>query len=127
MLLGWPVANLLLSGDWVAGWCASTRPPGEAGRPSAAPQSLRDVLADQPLRLQVRLAGARVPLGDLGRWRIGQVVPLQHRLDQPAQLTDAEGRVWQQAWLVDLEGRSAVELASVPQAPQLTSNNEETP
>lgn len=124
VLVGWPVASLLLSGDWVAGWCAGTHPAGETGRPPAAPQSLRQVLADQPLRLQVRLAGARLPLGDLAHWRIGQVVPLEHRLDQPAQLTDTEGRVWHLAWLVDLEGRRAVELASAPHVP---SNEEETP
>jgi hypothetical protein len=65
-------------------------PPPAAARPGMA--AVSDALRDRRLQLRVLLEGCSLELGVLSGLRLGDVVRLEHLLEQPAVLTDGQGR-----------------------------------
>lgn len=113
LVLELPVGQWLLSGEWAAQRLAAPAPSrAAAGLPSA-----RAALAAQPLRLEARLQPTTLDLARLAGLRVGSILPLSHGLHEPLCLTDPQGRHCLSAWLVDLDGRRAVELAASPCPP----------
>jgi len=94
--------------------------PASLGRdstPRAGSQSkvrLDLALADRRVALRVMLEGAQLNLGQIQGLRVGDVIPLAHRLDAAAQVVGADGQRVCDGWLGQSEGRLAIELAAVP-------------
>ena len=64
--------------------CGGVQPGSAAGRPAL--QGVADAIATQSLRFQVCLGETTLTLGTLQSLRVGDVLPLSHRLDQPLQV-----------------------------------------
>lgn len=89
--------------------------PARSGTPPKV--ALDRALGRQTVGLRVTLTGAQLDLGQLQSLKIGDVIPLAHRLDAPARITAADGASLCDGWLGQLEGRIAVQLASSTSIP----------
>ncbi|MFS2051326.1 FliM/FliN family flagellar motor C-terminal domain-containing protein [Variovorax sp. Varisp41] len=90
---------------------AQASPSEPAEKPAASPKERLDrALSDQPVTLRVLLEGAELNLGQLQGLRLGDVVPLAHRLDTPAIVVGTDGQQVCDGWLGQSEGRVAIEL-----------------
>jgi hypothetical protein len=89
----------------------------EVPRPVAAPAAMDTLapvstaLAALRLVLQAGLADCELDLASLQDLRIGDVVPLPHRLDAPLLVRDAQEQVVFAGYLARAGGRKALELA----------------
>jgi hypothetical protein len=102
---GWRFLLLLL---------ASAIEPVGAGAPSLVRPgvtSLTDAMHDRRMTLQVRLQGCSLDLGALSGLRIGDVVRLEHPVEQPTALTDRHGRPCFEGHLARHGDRKTVVLA----------------
>lgn len=69
--------------------------------------SARNVIADSPINVELRLQTQKIKMTDLINLQPGDIVPLQHRLDSPLQLS-AEGHALPVApFLVKSNGKKA--------------------
>ncbi|MBA2964776.1 MULTISPECIES: FliM/FliN family flagellar motor C-terminal domain-containing protein [Ramlibacter] len=84
----------------------------------AALVGLDEALRNRRLALQVRLAGCTVDLGALAGLRIDDVVRLDHGLQQPATVTDGQGRPCFAAHLARRGDRKAIVLAPLASVPK---------
>ena len=100
--------------------------PGPATRPTvrdAALLPLGQALGEQRLAVRVELQPVDLSLGQLQDLRLGDVVALDHALDQPLRVVTADGVPVCGAWLGQREGRIAVELDGRPAArPSVPTN-----
>lgn len=89
-------------------------PRASTGAPSTprAKTRLDHALADRRVTLRVMLGGAQLNLGQIQALRVGDVIPLSHRLDAPAQVVGADGHQVCDGWLGQSEGHLAVELSA---------------
>lgn len=110
--------RLALPHEVVAAWAS-----GESAKP--APPALADpsitrldqALARERITLRTVLGGAELTLGQLQSLRIGDVIPLAHRLDAPLNVVTAEGAALCEGWLGQRQGRVAIEM-SLPDLPR---------
>jgi len=88
-----------------------------ASREAQAVPKLRldHALKGHRVTLHATLTGVELDLGQLQALKPGDIVPLAHALDAPAQLSGADGMPVCEGWLGQLDGRMAVEL-SLPAA-----------
>lgn len=75
---------------------------------------LDSVLSDHRVTLHVMLEGAQLDLGQIQGLRVGDVIPLEHRLDAAARVLGTDGEHICDGWLGQSEGHLAVELAAMP-------------
>jgi hypothetical protein len=80
-----------------------------AARPKV---NLMSALGTQTLDLRAMLTGVELSLRQLQSLRVGDVVPLQHRLDEPTLLEAPDASVVCHGWLGHQSGRVAVEMVS---------------
>ena len=88
---------------------------GSEAQDTAPDGVLVDRLHDVPVDLRVRLAASQVPAADLQALRVGDVLRLDHRVDQPMVVTVGEAPVGL-AHLGRRASRRAIQLASPPAA-----------
>jgi hypothetical protein len=88
---------------------AAARPAGTAA--AVPPARLDAVLAAHALRVDVTLGEAEVEVGLLQGLRVGDVLQLERRLDQPAQLRLGGEQIVCKAFPGQQDGQLAVELA----------------
>jgi hypothetical protein len=105
---GW---RLLLGAAAVSGW-RSARPAPAAPARAPALTAVDAALARQRLDVHVTLEGCALELAALQALQPGDVVPLRHRVDQPAALRAAAGGALCRAYLGRARGQIAVELAA---------------
>lgn len=103
-----------LEGLWaMSGACvARLVPPSVVSSPMPTPQvPLGDALSDHVLRVQADLSPVSLRLGDLASLGIGDIVRLNHALDQPLSLSlpGAAGLLCA-GWLGQRNGHKALEL-----------------
>lgn len=86
----------------------------DTGAPSTpqAKTRLDHALADRRVTLRVMLEGAQLNLGQIQALRVGDVVPLSHRLDAPTLVVGSDGRQVCDGWLGQSGGHLAVELSA---------------
>lgn len=111
--------TLALPWDAVAAVLGEEAPAsrGRDSTPQAGDQSkvrLDLALADRRVALRVMLEGVQLNLGQIQGLRVGDVIPLAHRLDAAAQVVSADGQRVCDGWLGQSEGRLAIELAALP-------------
>jgi hypothetical protein len=90
---------------------------GSGSPPRTYPHKLSRVPLDQALSgqrvaLRVMLEGTELNLGQLQGLQLGDVLPLAHALDAPAQVVGTDGAPVCHGWLGQSEGRIAVELGA---------------
>ena len=105
--------HLLLSGDQIAHLLGGDRTLRAAPGRAAERVPLVGTLSDKAVRLQVRLEGAEVTVGQIRMLQAGDVIRLDHLLDRPAQVTDSSNTPRFQGWLGQSDGTLAVELHSL--------------
>ncbi|MDN8618020.1 FliM/FliN family flagellar motor C-terminal domain-containing protein [Variovorax ginsengisoli] len=92
--------------------------PASPSRNGAPPKVALDrALERQAVGLRVTLTGTQLDLGQLQSLKVGDVIPLAHRLDAPARITVGDGARLCDGWLGQVDGRIAVEFASSPSIP----------
>jgi flagellar motor switch protein FliN/FliY len=84
------------------------RPVG-AGRPG---QAQLGFLADVPLRVEIRLGGAQLPIGELLELAPGSVVALERRAEDPVEVV-AGGRVIARGEMVVVDDRLGVRITEL--------------
>jgi hypothetical protein len=89
--------------------------PGERPAPAAL-AIVSDALAGVRLPLRAQLADCELDLAALQDLRVGDVVPLPHRVDAPVQVRDAQGQPVLRGYLARRGRRKALELAAAPAA-----------
>ena len=103
---GATVANLVRAGG-------ARRAPAPR-RSDAAPVPVLGAIADAKLRLEVRCGGAGIDLGSLVSLRVGDVLRLDHRLDEPVAVAAAgasfDAAPLCRAWLGRAQAGLGVEL-----------------
>jgi Type III flagellar switch regulator (C-ring) FliN C-term len=86
--------------------------------PSAAPVtvpkkvSLLNALGVQTLPLRAMLSGVELSLRQIQSLRVGDIVPLQHRLDEPTFVETPDASLVCHGWLGQKSGQVAVEMVS---------------
>ena len=95
--------------------------PSRSNTAAAASQKNRlvnvvNALGTHALGLRAMLTGVELSLRQIQSLRVGDVVPLRHRLDEPALLETRDAFVVCQGWLGQQSGCVAVEMVS-PVAP----------
>ncbi|SEK92877.1 flagellar motor switch protein FliN [Roseateles sp. YR242] len=107
---------LRIDGDSVATLVRDLPRPTGAPFPALnAPVPVLAVLAHRTLTLRVELAPVVIDLGTLQSLRIGDVVPLPHRLDQPLEVrAQDETRLACLGYLGSRDGHRAIELIPSP-------------
>lgn len=107
---GASVASLVKAGG-------SRRPPPPR-RGDAAPRPVLGALAHADVRLEVRCGGAAIDLGSLVSLRVGDVLRLDHRLDDPVHVvatgTPPDAAPLCRGWLGRADDHLCVELARSP-------------
>lgn len=123
--------SLLLSWHWCGGnWNmqlpydviealvgpARTARSTPAHRPTATKpiERIDRAMTDRHITLRALLRGTELTLGQLQDLRQGDVVPLIHKLDEPAWIIDSGGAPVCEGWLGQSESRIAVELVHLP-------------
>jgi hypothetical protein len=76
--------------------------------------SLLNALGTQTLPLRAMLTGVELNLRQIQSLRVGDIVPLQHRLDEPTLVETPDAFVVCQGWLGQTSGQVAVEMVSSP-------------
>ncbi|MFM2450605.1 MAG: hypothetical protein RIS44_3055 [Pseudomonadota bacterium] len=76
--------------------------------------SLLSALGNQTMPLRAMLTGVELSLRQIQSLRVGDIVPLQHRLDEPTLLETPDAFVVCHGWLGQKSGQVAVEMASRP-------------
>ncbi|HSV79495.1 MAG TPA: FliM/FliN family flagellar motor C-terminal domain-containing protein [Ramlibacter sp.] len=104
--------TLVLDAQATASWREPAQPPGSTPLPPL--HCVADAIAPRATAVDVRIAGCALPVGALQALQVGDVLPLTHRLEDPARVRDAEGRALWSAWLGRRGGRKAVELTRLP-------------
>ena len=74
--------------------------------------SVLQALSTYPLRLRAQLRDVELNIGQLQGLRVGDVVPLGHRLDTPTDMVSQDGRIVCHGWLGQNQGQVAVEMAA---------------
>jgi hypothetical protein len=114
LVLRWRWAGL--EGHWVLAFQAVSKlvPAFAAPRPTlTASVDLAQALADHHFTVRAGLSPISLLLGDLASLGIGDIVKLNHRLDQPLQLSMADSHAGLCAgWLGQRQGRKALELTA---------------
>lgn len=102
----------LLAGTRVAPLDATGQQTQNEGatRPSVA--SMQTALIDEPIRLRAELHGVTLTLGQFHALRAGDVVVLEHALDEPLPLLCDDRTFVCHGWLGQQHGRLALELAA---------------
>ena len=90
-----------------------TKLPAQLDSPRASVQvGLLQAVATHALQLRAELNTVELSLGQLHGLRVGDVVPLTHSLENPANIVSQEGRTICLGWLGQQSGHIAVELAA---------------
>ena len=79
---------------------------------NVAPVRLAQAISQSTIQLRAMLGEVTLNLGDLLNLQLGDIVPLTHALDAPVQMVNDAGESLCCAWLGQLDGLVAVELAS---------------
>jgi len=104
--------RLALPREAVAAWAGAESAEAVAPAVPAPPTTGLDrALAHEKVILRAALGGAELNLGQLQSLRIGDVIPLQHRLDTPLKVITGEGTELCEGWLGRRQGRIAIEMA----------------
>lgn len=104
--------HLAISHEVVAAWAgAESTKPAAPVSVAPSPTRLDQALAHERITLRTVLGGAELNLGQLQSLRVGDVVPLEHRLDAPLDVVTDEGAVLCEGWLGQRQGRVAVEMS----------------
>jgi len=99
---------LALPHEVVAAWGSAD--PAPAASPALPTTGLDEALARERITLRTVLSGTELNLGQLQSLSIGDVIPLEHRLDAPLKVVSAEGAELCEGWLGQRQGRIAVEM-----------------
>jgi hypothetical protein len=134
----WPrpgeFSGVLLVGFFAAGlhWTVAVEPAGvdailagsgaDPGIAQAPPTQASRVRVDSALRqrtlvLDAYLHPCTLSLGGLRNLRVGDVIALDHALDQPSQLFSENREKVAQAWMTQTNGFKSLELADLPTHP----------
>lgn len=111
--------NLDLPHDAVAvllGHAAGSASPPRTYPPQLSRVPIDQALSDHRVALRVMLEGTELNLGQLQGLQLGDVLPLAHSLDAPAQVVGTDGAPVCDAWLGQSEGHIAIELAALTSA-----------
>jgi hypothetical protein len=108
--------RLLLDAAAVAVILRAANPPAPRSlAPARGPLiSLPEAVAGMRLPLHAHLADCELDVGRLQDLRIGDIVSLPHRLDEPLQVRDAAGELVLGGFLARQGPRKALELAAPP-------------
>ncbi|RIX79087.1 FliM/FliN family flagellar motor C-terminal domain-containing protein [Acidovorax cavernicola] len=110
LALPWDAVTAVLGEEAPASQSRNSTPQA-GGQPKVR---LDLALADRRVALRVMLEGAQLNLGQIQGLRVGDVIPLAHRLDAAAQVVGADSQRVCDGWLGQSQGRLAIELAAVP-------------
>ncbi|QGW82255.1 FliM/FliN family flagellar motor switch protein [Variovorax paradoxus] len=94
------------------GHAAGSASPPRTYPPQMPRVPLAQALSGQRVALRVMLEGTELNLGQLQGLQLGDVLPLAHALDAPAQVAGTDGAPVCHGWLGQSEGRIAVELGA---------------
>lgn len=84
--------------------------PAPAAAPLAKKANIAAALATRGIGLRAMLGGVELSLRQLQSLRVGDVVPLEHRLDEPALVESATAEPVCHGWLGQQDGHVAIEM-----------------
>lgn len=103
--------RLALPHEVVAAWGGEEpSDSAEAVSPTLPTTGLEEALARERITLRTVLGGTELNLGQLQLLSVGDVIPLEHRLDTPLKVVSTEGVELCEGWLGQRQGRIAVEM-----------------
>lgn len=105
--------HVLLSPEAIHRLCGLSPAMRATAMPALPPVDPRPALRDARCSLTLTLGQAVVDIGSLGSLRVGDVLTLDRRIDQPLPLRDEQGRTVLSAFLGRAEHRRAVSLRPV--------------
>ena len=96
----------------------AAQPPDKPPYKPAARVRVDAALRQRTLALDAYLHPCTISLGALQNLRVGDVIALEHPLDQPSQLFSENREQVAQAWMTQTNGFKSLELANIPNSPK---------